>query len=160
MNTARIATIATKLIVGKHMRMSLAQNHTGVLWQSFMSERYHITNQAGTDLYSIQLYEPSYFERFDFSNEFTKWAGVEVTHVPQELHGMEVLTIPAGLYAVFHHKGGPATASDTFQYIFMKWLPTSGFHLDGRPHFEVLGSLYKNNHPDSEEDIWIPVAYN
>jgi AraC family transcriptional regulator len=26
---------------------------------------------------------------------------------------------------------------------------------DDRPHFEILGDKYKNDHPDSEEEIWI-----
>ena len=25
------------------------------------------------------------------------------------------------------------------------------------PHFEILGAQYKNNEPDSEEEIWIPI---
>jgi len=24
-------------------------------------------------------------------------------------------------------------------------------------HFELLGEKYKNNHPDSEEEVWIPI---
>jgi hypothetical protein len=28
--------------------------------------------------------------------------------------------------------------------------------LDDRPHFEVLGSKYRNNDPESEEETWIP----
>jgi AraC family transcriptional regulator len=29
--------------------------------------------------------------------------------------------------------------------------------LDQRPHVEVMGEKYKNNDPDSEEEIWIPI---
>jgi AraC family transcriptional regulator len=42
-------------------------------------------------------------------------------------------------------------------YIFNTWLPKSGYQLDRRPHFEILGEKYKNNNPDSEEEIWIPI---
>jgi AraC family transcriptional regulator len=44
-----------------------------------------------------------------------------------------------------------------FTYIFTRWLPASGYQLDNRPHFEILGDKYKNNDPESEEEIWIPV---
>jgi AraC family transcriptional regulator len=36
-------------------------------------------------------------------------------------------------------------------------LPASGYELDDRPHFEILGERYKNNDPDSEEELWFPV---
>jgi len=153
-----IQTLSPKIIVGKSMRMSLVQNLTRELWQSFMPERNKIGSQLGTDLYSIQLYEPAYFQDFNPSNEFTKWAGVEVSDANACANGMEVLTIPAGLYAVFRHRGGPATAAQTFQYIFTQWLPNSGYRLDHRPHFEVLGAQYKNSEPDSEEDVFIPIV--
>jgi AraC family transcriptional regulator len=33
----------------------------------------------------------------------------------------------------------------------------SAYDLDNRPHFEILGEKYKNESPDSEEELWIPV---
>lgn len=70
--------------------------------------------------------------------------------------GMEPFELPGGLYAVFDYKG---SSSDPriFQYIFSEWLPNSEYQLDNRPHFEVLGEKYKNNDPESKEEIWIPV---
>jgi AraC family transcriptional regulator len=38
-----------------------------------------------------------------------------------------------------------------------EWLPNSAYALDDRPHFEALGEQYKNNDPNSEEEIWIPI---
>ncbi|MEP1984886.1 MAG: GyrI-like domain-containing protein, partial [Maribacter dokdonensis] len=38
-----------------------------------------------------------------------------------------------------------------------EWIPNSEYQLDGRPHFEVLGAKYKNNDPNSEEEVWIPI---
>jgi AraC family transcriptional regulator len=40
---------------------------------------------------------------------------------------------------------------------FSTWLPDSEYRLDVRPHFEVLGEKYKNDDPESEEEIWIPI---
>ncbi len=38
-----------------------------------------------------------------------------------------------------------------------KKLRRSGYEMDTRPHFEILGAQYKNNDPDSEEDIYVPI---
>jgi len=59
---------------------------------------------------------------------------------------METVTLPGGLYAVFDYKG-PSNDFSIFQYIFSTWLTGSGYKLDKRPHFEVLGEKYKNNDP-------------
>jgi AraC family transcriptional regulator len=44
-----------------------------------------------------------------------------------------------------------------WRYIYNEWLPNSPWELDHRPHFERLGAKYKNEDPNSEEDIYIPV---
>jgi AraC family transcriptional regulator len=149
-----LKTIPSKKLVGMKLVMSFADNKTGQLWQRFMPKRNEIRNNLTTDLISLQIYLPG----FDFSpnTQFEKWAAIEVSdfeHVPD---GMESFLLPEGLYAVFHYKG---SSMDTriFQYIFGEWLPKSGYQLDNRPHFEVLGEKYKNASPDSEEEIWIPV---
>lgn len=61
-----------------------------------------------------------------------------------------------GLYAVFDYKGS-SEVHKFIQYIYTSWLPNSEYKLDHRPHFEVLGEKYKNNDPNSEEEIWIPI---
>jgi AraC family transcriptional regulator len=152
----RIQHLNEKKLIGKHLTMSLADNKTGELWRSFMPVRKTIPNHVTNDLISMQVYSPTYFSAFDPTLEFEKWAAVEVTdfdHVPD---GMETFTLAGGLYAVFDFKGSE-NVTDFFQYIFSTWLPQSAYTLDDRPHFEVLGEKYKNNDPDSEEEVWIPV---
>lgn len=153
----RIELLVEKKLIGKHLNMSLANNTTGILWQSFMKRRKEIDNIIGTDLYSMQLYDLSYFENFNPANEFEKWAAVEVSSFDHMPEGFESFTLPSGLYAVFTHTGGPATGLQTFQYIFQNWLPASDYRLDNRPHFEFLGAKYSNNDLNFEEEIWIPV---
>ena len=148
-----IHELPPKTLVGKQQRMSLVHNQTAALWQGFMQQRSQLA-AINHLLYSLQLYDADYFTTFHPAKEFTKWALAEVqdvTHLPE---GFETFYLPGGLYAVFHHTG-----SDTsiFQEIFSQWLPQSGYELDDRPHFEVLGEKYKNNSADSEEEIWIPV---
>ncbi len=82
---------------------------------------------------------------------------VEVSEYSSLPDGMEALILPAGEYAVFIHRGPASEGYKTFGYIFNRWLPDSGFEIDSRPHFEVLGDRYINDSPLSEEEIWIPI---
>lgn len=154
----RIEHFPGKKLVGERMIMSLANNKTGELWRSFITAKNEINNIVGTDLYSVQTYSTDYFTEFNPAREFEKWATVEVNDFGTIPPGMDTLALPAGLYAVFIHRGAAATGAATFQYIFGTWLPQSVYKLDDRPHFEVLGEKYKNDSPGSEEEIWIPVS--
>ena len=136
--------------------MSLADNKTGELWKSFMPKRREITNNLTNDLISMQVYKPNHFAEFSPTNEFVKWATVEVVDFDNVPSDLETITLTGGLYAVFDYKGSSAD-SRVFQYIFGTWLPNSDYLLDDRPHFEVLGEKYKNADPSSEEEIWIPI---
>lgn len=152
----RIVNINERKLTGKRLTMSLANNRTAELWKSFMQRRREINNNLTGDLISMQIYKPTYFTGFDPANEFEKWAATEVTDFDNVPGDMETFSLPGGLYAVFDYKGtgnNPAI----FQFIFGSWLPGSDYQLDDRPHFEVLGKKYKNNDPESEEEIWIPV---
>lgn len=136
--------------------MSVLQDETRFLWQSFMPRKQEITSAINNVLYSLQIYPSGYFANFKPEVTFEKWALVEVERADSIPAGMEAFTIPAGLYAVFHYKG-PSSDKSIFQYIYGRWLPSSDYRLDDRPHFEVLGERYSNTSPDSEEDIWIPI---
>ncbi len=141
-----------KLLIGKSITMSFSDNKTGLLWQSFMPLRKQIQNQAGSDLYSIQIYDYPFLDYTNPGNPFKKWAATEVTEFKNIRAGMESLILEGGLYAVFNYKG-PASDPSIFHYIFDSWLPQSGYALDSRPHFEVLGEKFSNNDPLSEEEI-------
>jgi AraC family transcriptional regulator len=153
----RIETLTEKKLIGKRITMSLSNNKTVELWRSFMPRRKEIENNIGTNLYSMQIYDPLYFSNFDFNADFEKWATIEVINFDKVPDEMDTYTIPSGLYAVFTYIGDMTLAAQTFQYIFATWLPNSEFILDDRPHFEILGEKYKNNDPTSEEEIWIPI---
>ncbi|CAM3049553.1 AraC family transcriptional regulator [Flavobacterium frigoris] len=70
---------------------------------------------------------------------------------------MESFTINSRLYTVFNYKGDASGVPVAFEYIFASWLPSSEYIIDYRPHFEIYGAKYKNDDPDSEEEIWIPI---
>jgi AraC family transcriptional regulator len=153
----RIEKISGKIFAGLRMRMSVSKNKTGELWHGFMVRRKEIINTAGPEFYSVQIYDPDYFNEYNPELEFEKWAAIEVTNRMNVPEGMEILEIPGGLYAVFLYKGAANDGDKAFRYIFATWLPKSGYKLDDRPHFEILGEKFRKDDPDSEEEIWIPV---
>ncbi|MBI5538765.1 MAG: GyrI-like domain-containing protein [Bacteroidia bacterium] len=153
-----INIISEKKLIGKHITMSFAENKTFELWSGFMPRRKEIKNNVNNELISMQVYDKSFdFTNFDIHKQFEKWAAIEVSEFNIIPDKMETYALPGGLYAVFIHKGAANTGPKTFQYIFGTWLPNSEYILDNRPHFEILGEKYKNEDPDSEEEIWIPI---
>ncbi|MGC2237258.1 MAG: GyrI-like domain-containing protein [Pyrinomonadaceae bacterium] len=154
-----IKTTGEIKLIGMRERMSFAENRTFELWREFMPRRFEVENALPNRLYSVQIYDIApYSEKFNMHTEFEKWAAVEVSEFIQTPEGMETHILSGGEYAVFDYKGTPEMFHKTAQYIFLEWLPASGFELDAREHFEILGEKYLgSNNPESEEEIWIPV---
>jgi len=151
----RIENLSKKKLIGKKLKMSLAENKTGELWKSFMPRRNEIANMKSNEMFSLQVYnEP--IRPGELNQEFEKWALQEVTDFEIVPNEMETFELENGLYAVFHYKG-LSTDNRIFIYIFSDWLPKSDYELDERPHFEILGEKYKNGDLNSEEEIWIPI---
>ncbi|MEX1383577.1 GyrI-like domain-containing protein [Lutibacter sp.] len=153
----RIKILKAKKLIGYRLKMSLTNNKTGQLWGSFAPKIKDIKNKLSNEKISMQVYDTLYHTNFNPNNEFEKWATVEVADFKNVPNNMETFTLSGGAYAVFDYKGLSNDCSIFFQYIFMTWLPNSEYQLDNRPHFEVLGEKYKNNDPNSEEEIWIPI---
>ena len=155
-NEPRIKELTNLSLVGVHQTMSLAENRTASLWQTFMPQLKELASRMGTDLYSLQQYPVDYFNSFDPTRSFEKWAAVAVSSVDPIPAGMDTLRLN-GTYAIFDFQGTPAEFGNAIQYILSIWLPQSDYKLDDRPHFELLGEKYKRNDPLSEEEIWIPI---
>lgn len=153
-----IQTLPQTKLMGQKMTMSFAQDQTLELWQSFAPRKKEIKNIVNSDLYSVEIYpNTSFFQDFDPTREFEKWAAIAVSKVEQIPEGMETLTVPEGLYAVFPYKGKPSEIKDTFQYIYGQWFPNSDYEMDERPYFALMGAAYKGEHPESEEEFWVPI---
>ena len=141
-----------KKIIG--MQSTMHQNQYGnivALWKRFMPHKKEIQNTVNEELIALQVY--SDFNTLE--NSFDIWACVEVSSLESIPEGMTGFTIQKGEYAVFLHKGMDAAA--TYQRIMTQWLPNSGFEIDDRPHYQVMGAMYKNGSPDSEEDFYVPI---
>lgn len=154
--TPRIQHLKEKKLIGKRLTMSFADYKVGELWKNFMPRRKEITNYLSNDLISMTIYKPTHFLNFSTSNEFEKWATVQVSNFDNVPSGMETFTLAGGLYAIFDYKG-LNTDDSIFRYIYGEWIPNSDYDLDNKPHFEILGEKYKNGDPASEEEIWIPI---
>lgn len=150
----RTEFLEKKQLVGKSAMMSLSTYNPVPLWQAFIPIYKQMGNTVGS-LISLQIYPPN----FDGNPEtpFEKWVCVAVTDTEQLPADIGVLDFPAGEYAVFLHKGTSAQFQDTLGFIYGDWLPNSGYELDDRPHFEVLGEKYKRDDATSEEEVWIPI---
>tara|TARA_R110001583_G_scaffold194982_1_gene368072 strand:+ start:198 stop:680 length:483 start_codon:yes stop_codon:yes gene_type:complete len=148
-----------KKLIGIQTSMSLKKSKYIELWSRFMPRRKEITNQISAAIFDLQIYNNSYFKNFKPTHEFEKWVAVEVATFDTIPLDMECFTLKAGNYAVFNYKG-LNTDTTIFKYIYGEWLGISEFEIDDRPHFQVLGENYKNNDPNSEEEIWIPIKNN
>ena len=148
----KLIKISEKKVVGKHSTMHHGDfGNIVALWKRFMPHRNEIQNTINDEFIAMQIYG-------DFNNikePFNIWACVEVSSFKDIPKDMMSFTIPEGDYAVFTHKG--MDASKTYQRIITEWLPNSGYTIDDRPHFQVMGEKYKNGNPDSEEDFYVPI---
>lgn len=143
-------------LVGKRVSMSFADYRVEKLWKNFMPGRHQIGNRLYDNLVSLTVYPPEFFSNFQRHTRFEKWAGAEVSEFVGIPDGMETLEAPGGPYAVFPYRGMSGDPAP-FRYIQDIWLPASGYVLDNRPHFEILGKNFRIGDPTSEEQIWIPV---
>ena len=101
----RIEVLKEKKLVGKSLQMSFAENKTVELWKSFMPFRNEIENTIGSDLFSMQVFEPGFFEMFSPLNKFEKRATIEVLNFDSVPSEMEKFILPGGLYAVIQYRG-------------------------------------------------------
>ena len=158
MEQPRIENLNTRLLVGKNLTTNMLNNRTFELWSSFMPNKKQIANTIGSDLYSIQCYNQAInYQEYNHAEDYTLWAAIEVSSYGTLPKHYSKFTLDGGLYAVFIHRGLAANFKKTMNAIFEDWLPTSNYKIDHRPHFEILGDKYKNNHPSSEEEVWIPI---
>ena len=153
----RIIAFSEKKLIGCKQSMNYAAYNPVPLWQSFMPIKKEIQNVVSADLFSVQQFPDDFWVRFNPETTFEKWAAVEVSNLDNIPENMHSLIIPGGWYAVFDYKGDGSNAPAFFESIFSDWIPNSAYMVDNRPHFEILGAKYKKGHPDSEEEVWIPV---
>jgi AraC family transcriptional regulator len=81
-------------------------------------------------------------------------AGNPVESVGELPAGMSRWDVPANTYAVF--ETSLPKISETFDYIYATWLPTSGYQQAAGPYFERYGETFSPDNPNLS--IYIPVV--
>lgn len=117
----------------------------------------HIEDRIGTDLYSVEVYPPGYFQTFDPQRTFQKWAAVPVTLESKIPEPFESLILPKGLYAIFKYRGRMGPISEFYRWIYTEWITKSGHILDDRPHIAIMDKDFRQGDPDCWERICIPL---
>lgn len=155
----RMVNQKAKTLVGMHIETTLSENRTFELWNSFKSRLKEIPHCIPDVFYSIQDYpHPPGTPQFKIETPFTKWAAIEVTKQAQLPDGFDSLYLPPTTYAVFTHRGPAHTFPQTMEYIFKTYFPNSNYEVSHGPQFEIMDKNYLgSDHPDSEEEVWIPV---
>jgi predicted transcriptional regulator YdeE/2-polyprenyl-3-methyl-5-hydroxy-6-metoxy-1,4-benzoquinol methylase len=150
-----IVKFSGKILAGLSSEVTFSDGRTGDLWRQLMPIRKTLSPK-NADLYSVEVFPDGFFESFEISRPFRKWAAIEL-ETPALPEGWATLRIPDGLYAVFLYRGLASDAAPFYNEIFTSWLPASGYAVDARPHFALMDARYKRDSADSEETIWIPV---
>jgi len=162
----RIEILEPTTLVGKSLEMSLADDRTLELWQSFGPFVKRIENRKDQNLISMQnFHRPFDPNKFDPEAVFTKWAAAAIHPMdpPQNSRmqlgngALKLYQMPGGLYAVFKHVGRASEFGRSMAFIYGKWFANQPYVLDNREHFEVLPPGYRPDDPEAEEEIWIPV---
>ncbi len=153
----RIEMINNTKLVGMFNKMTPARDTTKQLFQTLMPRKKEIANILNPKVYCLQIYDSTNFSDFNENTEFVKWGAVEVSDFQLIPEGMSTMVLEAGKYAVFIHRGTAAAFQNTWALIFDRWLPSSGYTLDSRPHFQLLPQNYSPIDHNAEEEVWVPI---
>ncbi len=76
---------------------------------------------------------------------------------PEGEVGYKVLD--GGLYAIFRHNGPYENFSQTYDQIYLHWLPSSGYELRDAPPLEFYLNDPDSTRPENlKTDIYVPVS--
>lgn len=151
--------LASKTVVGvagnfipMMSKQGNAQEVIGALWGRFIRQQKPV---PAITYGVITLVEDK--NSMTHQDELRYIAGMEVDEFAAVPDGMEKITIPAGRYAVFTHKGSLKDLPQTVKFAYGYWLPRTGSKARNVPHLEVYDERFRPDSPDSEFDILIPV---
>lgn len=126
------------------------------LWEKFIPRSHEIKSRLNSTDLGICICIDEEKEK-THPDECFYMACTEVKSIQELPVGMTAMTIPAGNYAVFTHKGEVEKINLTMKYIYGSWLPKSGKKLRDAPDIEVYDERFKPDSEDSELDIYIPI---
>lgn len=114
----------------------------------------HMLKENSGQFISISLDNP----QVTLPRQHRFYIGILTTGDPIPEKQFIIQEIPAGLYAIFKHKGNYATLPDLYQAIAEKWIPQSGYVQQEAMSFEI----YLNTPRDTEisellTEVYIPI---
>jgi AraC family transcriptional regulator len=127
------------------------------LWQAFGPRVAEVRNRSSQDFISMRIFDRPIGSGPTPDARFEQWAAVEVTEPGPVPDGMDSRTFVGGTYAVCTYRGRADAFERAARHLYGEWLPASGYALDDREFFEVLGPAYRPDDPHATERIWIPV---
>ena len=128
----------------------------GPLWDRFIQRAAHVPNRVGSAMYGIITGRPERERKHPHEMQYL--AGVAVSKVTDVPAGMVSMTVPAGTFAVFTHRGPIKNIGATIEEIYRVWLPGSGYRHSQIADVEVYDHRFCVDSADSEMEYWISVT--
>lgn len=119
-------------------------------WQKIVPYLGNISGQVGSTTYGVIC-------QTDDAGNTEYICGVEVSDFSKVQPELRRLRIPEQHYAVFGHKDHVSTMRQTWNSIWNKWLPESGYLVAEAPEFEKYGKEFDPRSGNGGFEIWIPV---
>lgn len=128
------------------------------VWSSLREYLPKLQNAIGKELYGITYYT----EIYDPTNHkgYAYMAATEISNDEKILEKMVVRKIEPANYLVFEHKGSAKYLSESYNYIYNKFMPDTKRTILFAEVLEVYGEKYNADDPDSPDsiiEIWMPV---
>jgi len=119
-------------------------------WQRFMPHFGNVPGQVGRVAYGICF-------NFDDTGNYDYICGVEVSDFSKVPADWSRVRIPEQRYAVFLNRDHISTIRRTWNTVWNKWLPESGYEAVDAPFFERYGEDFDPVTGAGGFELWIPV---
>jgi AraC family transcriptional regulator len=119
-------------------------------WQRFGPHIGHIPAQVSGTTYGV-------CSNGDDAGNFDYLCGVEVSDFSKLHPEISRVSIPAQRYAVFSHRDHISAIRQTWNTIWNKWLPESGYEVTDAPFFERYGENFDPRTGMGGLELWVPI---
>jgi AraC family transcriptional regulator len=143
-------------VVGMKIHTSIGDNNIPQLWNDFIDRMNELKEVSVPDC-SLGICLNETGTAFHEDSKFDYLACKVVKDDSVIPSGMEYREIPSQLVAVFTHFGSLETLSETYDYIYHKWLPESEYKQILADEIEWYDSRFNFGEKDSQMDIHIPI---
>jgi len=154
-----IVELNSMVVVGLQSLISMKDNVISELWTRLEQTGCEIENPTIPGVYFGVSWGYQEQTKGDMSSaRFFHMVGAPVDSLGDLPEGFTFKNIPAHRYAKFIHQGSIKKLMDTYNHIFMEWLPNSEYlYHETATDIEWYDHRFKGEGEDSEFDIYIPV---